>query len=59
MSVGSKADVREFLLLTFYLKKLNQFELGFVDKAISQQFTEKLLKFTAGLNSFKELRHYE
>jgi hypothetical protein len=58
VSVGSKADVREFLLLTFYLKKLNQCELGFVGKAVSQKLTEKLLKFTSGLNSFKELRHY-
>lgn len=59
MAISSKADVKEFLLLTFYLKKLNHCELGFVGKGVSQQFTEKLLKFTAGLNSFKELRQYE
>lgn len=59
ITVACKADVREFLLLTFYLKKLNRCELQFINKATSQQFTEKLLRFTANLNSFKELRQYE
>ena len=52
ISITNKADIRTFLLLTFYLRKLAKANLQFADKEAAKRFSSKLLRFSEGLSSF-------
>jgi hypothetical protein len=58
ISIKDKREVKDYLLLTFYLKKLNNFDLTFISKNLSKDFAMKLFKFTEHLQSYRELSMY-
>lgn len=57
--ITKKSDIKEYLLLTFYLKKLKNSDLQFVERALSKEFAQKLFKFSENLKSYKELEAYQ
>jgi len=59
IEMSKKEHIREYLLLTFYLKKLTTFNLEYGDTAVYKELVKKLFKFTEHLHSYKELSVYQ
>ena len=59
IEINKKEDIKDYLLLTFYLKKLINFDLQYGDMSLYQEFAQKLFKYIENLHSFKELSVYK
>ena len=50
--------MRRYLLLVFYMQKLNDAELEYLPSSLAKDFGEELWKYTQDLQSHKELSRY-
>lgn len=49
----------DYLLFSFYLKKLSKMELKFVSKDLLRNLANSLVKFSENIKSYQPIEHYE
>lgn len=49
----------DYMIISFYLKKLTKMDLKFVGKEMLKNLASSLVKFSEGFKSFQPIEHYE